>query len=283
MNIKAIPKLIRFEHGLMLSLAVLISIFLTVSEINWGNKVYILLALPFLIEAGAFALNDFFDVETDTINRKNRPIVKGEISKESAFIIGSGSLFIAIILSLLTENLLIINLTGFFAFFSVLYNWKLKDMPLMGNIYIGFSMAIPFLFGNLAFSNSIVPENFILFSMAFIVGVSREIIKTVEDYKGDRKARGSKTLPFYIGEKKSLMFAGSLIGVFILLGIYSFTMLKFSIFSGLLWLAALMYYMYLCFSIIYTKETLNFKSIKRYTLITMFLGLIAVLLTKFSI
>ena len=267
----------------MLSLAVLISIFLTVSEINWGNKVYILLALPFLIEAGAFALNDFFDVETDTINRKNRPIVKGEISKESAFIIGSGSLFIAIILSLLTENLLIINLTGFFAFFSVLYNWKLKDMPLMGNIYIGFSMAIPFLFGNLAFSNSIVPENFILFSMAFIVGVSREIIKTVEDYKGDRKARGSKTLPFYIGEKKSLMFAGSLIGVFILLGIYSFTMLKFSIFSGLLWLAALMYYMYLCFSIIYTKETLNFKSIKRYTLITMFLGLIAVLLTKFSI
>jgi 4-hydroxybenzoate polyprenyltransferase len=42
-----------------------------------------------------------------------------------------------------------------FNFLAVLYNYKLKDLPLIGNIYIALTMGIPFIFGALAISDSV--------------------------------------------------------------------------------------------------------------------------------
>ena len=285
MKFYSILKLIRFEHGLMLSLAVLTSVFFTVSNVRLDINLIGLMAIPFLIEAGAFALNDYFDIETDRLNKKDRPLVTGEISKETALTITIASLFTAIIISIF-YNIWIVNITGFFILFSVLYDWKLKDLPLIGNSFIGFSMAIPFIFGNLAYSDTLIPENIILFCMAFTIGLAREIIKT----DGDVKMRKAKTLPFYIGKGNSLYIAVIIILLFLVIGFYSYTLISFEYISGILWLLSISYYAYLSIKII--LYNLNAKVIhrnkffsvtRRDTLITLVVGLIALLLTKFGV
>lgn len=273
----------------MLSLAVLISVFfVTNGNVSFDLKLLGLLLIPFFIEAGSFALNDYFDVETDRLNKRDRPIVKGEISESTALSISVISFFIAIIISVF-YNLWVINITGFFAILSILYDWKLKDLPLVGNVVIGLSMAIPFIFGNLAFTEVLAPENLILFVMAFTVGLAREMIKTVEDFEGDKKARGAKTLPFYVGKGNTLRLSLLVLVIFVIVTMYSFTIIHFSLVSSGLLILCLVYYIYLIIRLLKLSGAVSemdkksFVKIRTQTMITMFIALVALLLTKFGL
>jgi len=81
LKIKEWAKLFRIEHGIMLSFATFIAlkILSNTSKID-ENKLIFALLVPLFIELGAFALNDFFDIETDKKNKRyDRPLVKGSI------------------------------------------------------------------------------------------------------------------------------------------------------------------------------------------------------------
>jgi len=209
-------KMTRFEHAIMYALAVLIAETIALGMIPPLDDPAILLSLivPILIEMAAFSLNDYLDIETDRINNKKTPLVRGTIPPKFALYFS----FIAFIAS--TALALFINFTVFifvilFNILAILYNWKLKDMPLLGNLFIGLSMAIPFILGNLVVYPWLLPVPVILSILAFIAGVAREIVKSAEDMKGDVKARRSKTLPVVIGEKPAVMAASVLYLLFI--------------------------------------------------------------------
>jgi geranylgeranylglycerol-phosphate geranylgeranyltransferase len=209
-------KMTRFEHAIMYALAVLIAETIALGSVPPLDDPVILISLivPILIEMAAFSLNDYLDIETDRINNKKTPLVKGTISPKFALYFS----FIAFIVS--TGLAFFINFTVFvfvllFNILAILYNWKLKDMPLAGNIFIGLSMAIPFLLGNLVVYPWLLPIPVILAILAFIAGVAREIVKSAEDMEGDVKARRSKTLPVVIGEKPAVIVASILYILFI--------------------------------------------------------------------
>src|SRR5580693_789608 len=96
----ALAKLTRIEHSVMLIIAVV------AAELIVGGMppltIFILsLLTPALISMGAFAINDYFDVETDRANKMmHRPIVAGAISKESAYSIAIACFLIGTALSL---------------------------------------------------------------------------------------------------------------------------------------------------------------------------------------
>ncbi|HIH30797.1 TPA: UbiA family prenyltransferase [Candidatus Micrarchaeota archaeon] len=210
-KILAYKRLFRIEHALMLAAAVLFSELLTADAFDIPlptiEIILLSLAVPLFIEMGSFALNDYWDVKSDRENRRlDRPIVTGDIKPKNAlaasaicYIIGVGAAVP------LPANALFIAV--FFALFSMLYNLLLKDVALLGNAYIASSMAIPFVFGNIIVSDMSFLPLLAIADVAFIAGLGREIIKTVEDVEGDVKHRKSSTLPALVGKANAIFGA----------------------------------------------------------------------------
>ncbi len=205
MNLKAIAQLTRIEHSVILMLGVITAIVLLHLSFTYAQLVSLLLC-PFLVSAGAFALNDYFDAESDRINKKKTPIVKGEISEWEAKWLGIALLLMGVLVAVpLGTNAL--NIAFLFASLSILYDWKLKDVALLGNAIIAASMAIVFIFTDVALSGTISALTMVVVATSFLFGLAREIQKTVQDVEGDVKARGSVTLPVLIGKNPSLVLA----------------------------------------------------------------------------
>ncbi len=225
MDIKELFLLTRFEHALMLALAVLIGETIVLGAFPPINMILALsLLVPIFSEMGSFSLNDYLDVETDTLNRRmDRPLVRGAITKGFALWFSVICLAASIILAFFI-NINAFGIAVVFGALAVAYDWKLKDLPLVGNIYIGFTMAIPFIFGNFVYSGVLLPIALALSALGFVAGLAREIIKSVQDMEGDLKARGSKTIPIVIGEVPSLALASALYLLFIPLSALPFIM-----------------------------------------------------------
>jgi 4-hydroxybenzoate polyprenyltransferase len=225
--------LVRIEHAIMSMLAVLVGIFVSLRQAYFdsgaifeaGNllpaafelsqkipNIFILaLATPFFINIASFALNDYLDIETDRHNmRKDRPLAAGKLNPKIALWTAAVGYIFGIISAWLI-NFYAGLIATIFAILSIAYNYKLKDLPVVGNAYIALSMAIAFPFGSVSIGVPItkLPSIILLLSIgAFLAGMSRELFKSVQDMHGDKKARGSKHLPILIGARPSLVMAG---------------------------------------------------------------------------
>ena len=232
--LKELLRLTRFEHALMLAAAVFIGETVVLRSVPQLSSMIILsLLVPIFSEMGSFALNDYLDIETDRLNKKKeRPLVKGTISPWFALWFSVVSLSSSVLLSyFINTNAFLIALV--FNLLAIAYNWKLKDLPLVGNIYIGLSMAIPFIFGNFVISDKISMLAIALALIGFVAGLAREIVKSAQDMEGDIKARGSKTLPVVIGKTPALAIASLLYILFIPLSLSPFALgLAFSPFPA---------------------------------------------------
>jgi len=203
--------LVRFEHAIMLAVAVGIGEIVALGHMPpWMPVVFFSLLVPVFGEMGSFALNDFLDQKADRLNRRfERPLVKGTLEPSFAY---RFSLFAFLVSTLAAYfiNSTALAIALLFNVLAVLYNYRLKDLPLVGNIYIALSMAIPFVFGNIVVSRTLSPAVLTLSLLAFVAGLAREIVKTVQDIEGDVKARRANTLPAAIGKENSILMATGL-------------------------------------------------------------------------
>ena len=217
--LKSWLKLTRMEHSIMLSIAVI------AAELLAGgvSLVVMLVSLiaPWLISMGAFAINDYYDIEADRANKRyDRPLVNGSISKESAYKASIIFFIVGVLFSIFNLYTFIIALL--FAILAFLYSYKLKDTLLIGNIYIAFTMVIPFIYGaEVAFTS--INVNIILISiLIFLAGLAREIHGMIRDYEGDKKARKSNNLITHIGIRNSAVIAFILYLEAIIISLYLF-------------------------------------------------------------
>ena len=204
-------RLFRIEHAALLAVAVLLSELLSSKFLGIplpsGPIIAVSLLVPVFIEMASFALNDYLDVASDKANKRmDRPLVTGEISPKNA--INAATICYALGLACampLPPAAAAIALI--FAALSVAYNLRLKDLPAIGNAYIGASMAIPFMFGNYIVSGTLFLPSLFIAAVAFVAGFGREILKSAEDVKGDVLHRKSRTLPALIGKEPSAQLA----------------------------------------------------------------------------
>jgi len=201
-KLKAVLELTRFEHGILYGLAVFVGVILVTG----------LQALPLFpallgfftalfIEIGAFALNDYIDLPADKINkRQDRPLVRGELERGTAFTISIIAFIIGNIISIFISPECFI-IAAAFSLLSITYNSKLKNYSVIGNVFIGITMALPFIFGALV-AGAVNDSILVLSSIVFLIGIGREMMKDIEDIKGD-KATGARTLPIIVGPKKT--------------------------------------------------------------------------------
>ena len=274
--LKTYYELLDPDHALISLFAIIVGIAVAGSEILNVNLIYAAIT-SFTIIGAAFIINDYWDLETDIKNKRNdKPMVRGDVSKQTALVLT----IILIILGnisayLINNNTLIITII--FTFILLAYSYYLKKIALIGNIAIAASMAIPFIFGNYMVTNTINEFVLILASMAFLMGVGREIIGSIRDKKGDIK-QGRKTLPIIIGDKKSSIIAS--IFILIAIGLSPVPFLSQGIFFNDLYylLLILLTDLILIFSVIKTLQLKSFKLIRKTTLIAQLTGVLGFLL-----
>ncbi|MEW6528310.1 MAG: UbiA family prenyltransferase [Candidatus Micrarchaeota archaeon] len=273
----AFLKLVRFEHAIMFALAVFIAEIITAREVLFTQKIIFSLLVPIFSEIGAFAMNDLLDIETDRINRKiNRPLVSGLLSPQFALTVIIISFALALFFAyLVSPNIflfaLMINLLA------VCYNFWFKLLPLVGNIYIAFTMAIPFIFGNYVISETLDPLNILIALMGFCVGLGREIVKTTEDIRGDMLARRSKALPALIGSEKSLIISGILYLIFVAISVVLYLLyLKVGIGFALVLIADVIF-LYSSLNLVFLKNKEFLRVSGKSSLIALFIGLVGIL------
>ncbi len=277
---KELIKLTRFEHALMLAFAVFIAETIALHAIPPLTSIAILLSLlvPIFSEMGSFALNDYLDIETDRLNKKkDRPLVNGTINPQFALYFSIFCLVLSIVLAYFV-NYFAFVIALLFNALAVLYNWKLKDLPLVGNFYIGLTMAIPFIFGFYVVSGSgtgmisITSQILLLAALGFVAGLAREIIKSAQDLEGDVKARGSKTLPAVIGKRNSIIVAIILYMLFVPLTYFALNGAT-NILANILIVAGDLLILKICLEL-YLEKPNSFKTARKMSLIAFAIGLI---------
>ncbi|MFH1307026.1 MAG: UbiA family prenyltransferase [Candidatus Micrarchaeota archaeon] len=285
-KLKAWLRLVRIEHAIISAFGVLVGLMLASKagfDISMQNLAFALL-VPIFVNIGAFAFNDYFDVEVDKENkRKERPLVSGELGENVAICTGIGGLALGSILGwMINFNAGVV--ASIFAILSLLYNWKLKDIAILGNLFVAISMAIAFLFGAVAagmeFAN-IGYSVWILCAGATIAGFGREIIKTVQDMEGDRKVRGSKSLPHMIGKRNSLLLASACFILFCLtvpaLVIYSDELNWNTLSLGLLGISFFAF-LTMAYMVVAKKGEEVYERVRKISLISLGIALAAIIL-----
>ena len=160
--------------------------------------------------AAGNAINDYFDREIDAINAPGRPIPRGAVSVRGALwfsvVLFAMAIGLAVTLPVIAIAIAVINLAAL-----VSYTEVFKGLPGAGNVVVGYLGGSTFLFGAAAVGR-LTTTAAVLFLLAAVSTVTREIIKDVEDVTGDRE-EGLRTLPIAIGERRALWVGGVLLVV----------------------------------------------------------------------
>ena len=216
--IKAFLKLIRWNNLLIIAFSqYLVRYFLIENARNsifndW--KFLILVISTLCIAAGGYVINDYFDVKIDQINKPKEVFVGRVIKRRYALLMHQVFSGIGIILGLLLGwRIFLINI------FSVSILWFyasiFKKKPFSGNVIVAFLTAMSISEIAIFYDpDRIIIHIYALF--AFFINLIREIIKDLEDMKGDA-AHGSKTLAIVLGIRKTKNVIYSLLVLFVVL------------------------------------------------------------------
>jgi len=287
-KIKAIWELMRLEHGVMIAIAILIGSLIALKGVGLPSfdKFILTFLTALFLEASTFALNDYCDLEIDKKNkREDRPLVRGDLSPRSALYLFFIFFPLGIICSFFV-NIACFVIALITALLAILYDVKMKKVKLIGNFYIAYVMAIPFIFGGAAVVAKdtiffeIDPSIYIVALIAFLAGSGREIMKDVMDFEGDLE-KGVKSFPKYIGSRKSNIVAALFYLIAIVLSFLPFFIEKFEIYYLNYYYLALVFLtdtMLLSTSIhLIVKKKPHLKLYRKFTLIAIFIGLLAFL------
>ena len=201
----------------------------------------ILTLTTLLIAIGGYVINDYFDVKIDRINRPDKQVVNRVISPRTAIKLHMLLNGVAILLGFyLAYRIKTLSFGFIFPFISALlwiYSAKYKRMLFWGNFIVAattsFVILIVWLFEFFwlrldagLFADAIADIRWVTFvfmgyaMFAFLLSMIREIIKDMEDAKGD-ETYGCKTIPLVAGIKLTRYLLAALIIITMVLLAYA--------------------------------------------------------------
>ena len=222
-SITGFLKLTRFPNLLIIGFTQYFSaIFLVAYPGDWIDKLFdfklfLLSSSTILIAAAGYIINDYYDIKIDYVNKPDKVVVgklvKRRIVLASHWILNLAGISIGFYLSVY------VGVINFFAGFMLwIYSNQLKRMPFIGNFTIALLSGVSILIVAVYYqSNFSLLLNYAVF--AFSISLVREVIKDMEDLRGDMRF-GSKTLPIVWGIRKTKYFLFGLILAFIFILFY---------------------------------------------------------------
>ena len=144
-------------------------------------------AAVFLITGAGNVINDYYDIESDKINKPKRPIPSGKVSLNSALFFAYGLFVIGIMLSFINFFMFLIAFIN--SVILIFYSRNFQNKILIGNISIGYLAGSTFLYGGAAAGKpELLATPLILGLLAGLATIAREIVKDLEDIEGDKRS-----------------------------------------------------------------------------------------------
>jgi 4-hydroxybenzoate polyprenyltransferase len=208
-------RLIRISNLLIIAYT-MYGVWYTQSHDKVPPNEFILFILFTIIVAGAGnAINDYFDVKSDRINKPEKIVIEKSIKRRWAIIIHWGFNALALCISIYLSWRFSSWFYVFIHFFSTsllwVYSVYLKQRLIWSNVSISVLVAIiPII--SLKGTHDLGVESQHLISLIFIacfalvINFSREVIKDIQDMEGD-KVRNVRSIPLVFGSEKARWIA----------------------------------------------------------------------------
>ena len=169
-------------------------------------NLFIIVIASGLTIASGYIINNFYDSKKDLINRPNKSKIDRLVSQRTKLQVYFTVNFIVASLALLVSfrALLYFSVYIFLIWF---YSHKLKKHPIIGNLTASLLAILPF-FAILLYYKNLYPQIFAHATFLFLLILIREIIKDLENIKGDI-TNDYRTIPVLFGEiaaKKIITF-----------------------------------------------------------------------------
>jgi 4-hydroxybenzoate polyprenyltransferase len=260
---------------------------------------FLLLVLSTLfIAAGGYVINDIFDADMDALNRPRRVLVGYRVSESGAYnlykFLCVAGIACTLALAVMTKNYRLSTLPVIIMVILNFYAHTFKKQLVVGNFMISlctcFTILLIALFETGDVSRELTPnESYVrsgialaavVYSLfAFLTTFLREMVKDVEDMKGDEQ-HGCRTIPIIYGFK-GVRITSLVIGLIILFMLASFVwffpnihLRKLSFFIGFGLILPLLAIIFLIFK---SKTPLQFHFISNLIKVFMCLGIATML------
>ena len=199
-SIRAFFKLIRIGPSLFAGVNTIIAGLLAGDLHGFQMEYAASFCIVFLTAAGAFAFNDYYDHESDRVNKRfDRPLVRSLLPRKTALITGMIAFALVAAVSFTLNGramtLVLISLPLFY-----LYSLRLKRILILKNVIIAYAYVASIFLGALVSDGMLEPLIIYFAVMGFIVGMAFEIMLDTGDIEGDKKV-GTQTLATRFGTK----------------------------------------------------------------------------------
>lgn len=215
--ISSLFKLTRFGNLLIIGLAQYFTAgYLVGAQTLDDSRLFFLSVSTILIAAAGYIINDYYDVKIDYINKPDRVVIGKSIPRRFAIlfhVVLSGiGILLGMYLSWRTGVVRIAAINVMSVFLLWWYSNSLKRMPFVGNLTVAFLTGLSILIVDALYrtGNALI---MIYASFAFFMTLVREIIKDMEDLKGDNSF-GCKTLPITLGIRKTKFVIYFILAIF---------------------------------------------------------------------
>lgn len=265
---------------------------------------HLLVIASVLIAAAGYIINDYFDLNIDTINKPDKLIVDKYINRRWVIlwhvILSSAGIAISFYIGHLIDKITIGFLNTICVILLFVYSVSLKKKLLSGNFLISILTAwvliilvvceadlsmVDFTASSTA-HREIFRLGVLYAGFAFILSLIREVIKDIEDIDGDRKY-GCNTMPIAWGINASKVFVAVwlivLIGVIAILQVYAITQLKWYISAAYCILFIVIPLIGVMKKLYKANTVKDYHSLSTMVKIIMFTGILSMLFFRFLV
>ena len=175
------------------------------------NLLFLVLATASVVAAG-YIINNFYDSEKDLINRPHKTMLDRFVSQRTKlsvyFILNLAGIFFASYVSFRT-----VVFFSIYIFMIWFYSHRLKKLLFLGNLVASILTITPF-FAIFVYYKNFETGNFVHAAFLYLIVVMRELVKDLENMKGDL-LQGYSTIPVVYGERlsKKLLFGLALLSL----------------------------------------------------------------------
>lgn len=177
------------------------------------HAVLLLFFSVFFVHASIGAMNDYCDTEVDRATKPDKPIVRAEISRETAFYLSALAAILGWAMAVFFGPWTLLIATAVLLS-GMLYNLGAKGTPLS---FVPYAIAIPSLplWGFVA-AGVFAPVLLMAYPLGILIALALNLANTIPDLDGDRRF-GIRGLAHVLGLKRSLALEWACFAVSILL------------------------------------------------------------------
>ncbi len=181
---------------------------LPLSKVVLDINLFIIVFASALVIASGYIINNFYDAEKDLINKPRKSMLDRLVSQRFKLT----TYFVLNFFAVIAASYVSFRAVFFFSayIFGIwFYSHKLKKLPFIGN-FVSATLAITPFFAVFVYYKNFESVIFVHAIFLFLLILSREMIKDLENISGDL-AQNYKTIPIIYGVKISKLLIGILV------------------------------------------------------------------------